>query len=192
MIDLQVQTNIENEFNIFTDGSALDNSQNSYAGYAVYMPKLNKLFSKSIIGTNNQAELEAIRFSLWYILKQFKLLENPDTEKSKFLRSSKLQSRFKLHKNIKKLILNNTIFIYSDSKYSIQMLTTNAKAKKNEDKINSCKELLEELNSYDITVKFIHVRAHTKQTDYISKCNDIVDKAAREKATIIKNMSKMA
>jgi ribonuclease HI len=54
---------------IFTDGSALSNSSNAKAGAAMYIPSLNVIYSKSMRGTNNQAELTAILFALRYIEK---------------------------------------------------------------------------------------------------------------------------
>ena len=43
----------------FTDGSALNNNKDAPAGWAFYIPKLKQLRYDSMIGTNNQAELEA-------------------------------------------------------------------------------------------------------------------------------------
>ena len=51
---------------IYTDGSALKNSQESPAGAAFYIPSMRILRSKSFIGTNNIAELIAIDYALWY------------------------------------------------------------------------------------------------------------------------------
>lgn len=150
------ESEIISNFNVFTDGSALKNSTNSSAGFASYFDKLNKLFSKSMIGTNNQAELEAISFSLWYINKNYELFKN--------------------------LIKNNIIYIYTDSQYSINVLTGKNTPSKNIEKINRCKNLIKNIQALSIEIKFIHVMAHTNQSDYLSKCNDLVDKAAREKA----------
>lgn len=57
----------------YTDGSALSNKKDAPAGWACYFPKLEKLFSKGIYGTNNQAELTAISFALYYSLKKLNL-----------------------------------------------------------------------------------------------------------------------
>ena len=54
---------------IYTDGSALKNSQESPAGAAFYIPTMKILRSKSFIGTNNVAELIAIDYALWYCLE---------------------------------------------------------------------------------------------------------------------------
>lgn len=54
---------------IYTDGSALRNSQESPAGAAFYIPSMNILRSKSFIGTNNMAELIAMDYALWYCIE---------------------------------------------------------------------------------------------------------------------------
>ena len=144
-------------FLIFTDGSALNNSQDSKAGWAVYMPSVHKLFSKSMIGTNNQAELEAIRFALWYVIENFDKL--------------------------RELFVDNEIVIKSDSKYSIDVVTGAKNSKLNVDRITQCKEFIETISNKGININFVHVNAHTNKKDFDSRCNDLVDKAAREKAS---------
>ena len=54
------------EMEIFTDGSAISNKKDACAGWAAYYVELDKLRSGSMHGTNNQAELFAIKTSLWY------------------------------------------------------------------------------------------------------------------------------
>lgn len=147
------QEDIHLKFNLFTDGSAINNSQNANAGWAVWFPLYKKLIAKEMIGTNNQAELEAIRFGLWYVIQNY-----IDTN-----------------------IPENTIYIYSDSEYAINSITGKHKPKVNSEKIHICKELIKEINTKHKIV-FIHVQAHTKGSDYLSINNAIVDEAARKRA----------
>ena len=142
-------------FDIFTDGSALSNSTVSPAGYAVYFPKLCRLFSKSMYGTNNQAELKAIQFALWFLDKNYKEIVDKLTPK---------------------------VVVYSDSMYCVKIMSKINTPKKNLEIIEKCFDLIEQLQQKGIHIEFIHVRAHTNMTDYLSKNNDIVDKAARKKA----------
>lgn len=143
----------ESYFAAFTDGSAIDNSRNANAGWAVWFPTKKKLIAKEMTGTNNQAELEAMRFCLWYFIQNFM---NED-------------------------IPNNTFYIYSDSEYVINAITGKHKSKLNTEKIHVCKELISQIKNKHAIV-FTHVRAHTKGTDYQSINNAIVDEAARARA----------
>ena len=52
----------------FTDGAALGNSSNSDAGWAFYIPELKISDSGYIIGTNNYAELMAMKKLFEYLL----------------------------------------------------------------------------------------------------------------------------
>lgn len=52
---------------IFTDGSALKNSKDSNAGWCYYLPKEGVIRSGFMIGTNNQAELQAIYEAFLYL-----------------------------------------------------------------------------------------------------------------------------
>lgn len=96
----------------FTDGSALSNKQNAPAGWACYFPSLKKLFSKGMLGTNNQAELTAISFGLYYALtklkiKKKKLIIKTDSEYSIKVIQSKNKPKLNEKKvmNCRKLIL---------------------------------------------------------------------------------------
>lgn len=142
-----------NKFTAFTDGSSLNNNKNAAAGFAVYFPSTKILIAKSMRGTNNQAELEAMRYCLWYISEKCKDIEIPD----------------------------NTIHIFSDSEYVINAVTGKHKSKANVEKINICKMLISKLKEKYL-IEFHHVFAHTKGTDFMSKYNALVDHAAREKA----------
>lgn len=53
---------------IYTDGSALGNAKNAFAGWACYFSDIKVLRSGAMRGTNNQAELHAISYALWYSL----------------------------------------------------------------------------------------------------------------------------
>jgi ribonuclease HI len=140
----------ENKFSMqaFTDGSALGNSQNSFAGSAVYFPSLKILLSKSFRGTNNHAELTAIEMALEYTLQNS---------------------------------LATSLLIFTDSQYSIKAATGVNRARKNFDLIMRIKELMKK-----IVVKYEHITAHTKKDDFFSKCNDKVDRKARERANELK------
>lgn len=72
---------------------------------------------------------------------------------------------------------NNHYIIYSDSNYSINSIITwkLTKSKLNYELIRKCKDLYEQCKE---RVRFEHVFSHTKKTDYISLCNNIVDKLA--------------
>lgn len=135
----------------FTDGSALGNSKTSSAGWAFYIPQLKRIHSNSMIGTNNTAELTAIKKCLEFILagKFFEQFENP------------------------------SFAIYSDSEYSIKAIKGINRVKANSELIEECQRLLK-IIEYPIT--FIHVKAHTGRSDFISRCNDVADKTARAKA----------
>ena len=149
-----------NMFTMFTDGSALKNSKTSPAGYAVYFPKIKKLFAKGMIGTNNQAELEALRFGLWYF--------------NEHVKNSRVQ------------IPNDTLIVFSDSEYSIRSIEGKYNGNANKEKIEECKRLVS-LIKEKYEVEFVHVVAHSGGTDFVSVNNDIVDKAAREEANKCKS-----
>lgn len=140
-------------FNIFTDGSALNNSKNAPGGAAVLFVNSPLLISCSKYGTNNVHELNAIRYALRTTLN-----------------------------NLSKFNIKNTINLYTDSEYSINVILGIYKAKANIELIEKCRYYLNELKKHHITVVFHHVRAHTNKTDAKSFCNDIVDKAANKAA----------
>lgn len=67
---------------IFTDGSALSNKKDACAGWAVYYVELDKIRSGNMHGTNNQAELFAIKTALWYCDEHLKLTDTAIVIKS--------------------------------------------------------------------------------------------------------------
>ena len=146
------------KFTIFTDGRALNNKAEAPAGMALYIPSKKILISKSMISTNNQAELEAIRFALWFFKERI-----PNNES----------------------IPDNILYIFTDSAYSINAITGKwKKLKENLAKINVCKMLIRQIEEErGVKVIFIHVKAHTGKKDFVSLNNNIVDQEARRKAT---------
>ena len=149
------------ELAIFTDGSALGNQKNAPAGCAVYIPCNKTLISRGIIGTNNQAELEAIRYGLWFMKNHVE--------------------------EFKEIIQNSNIYFLSDSEYSINAITGKNKVKMNENKIMACKILVRDIEKHGYKINFVHVMAHTGKTDFISYNNNIVDIAAKKRAMEMKN-----
>lgn len=130
----------------FTDGAAKSNAKNANAGWGVYIPKFKYFNSGSMKGTNNQAELEAVKQLLLY-------LSNID--------------------------LFSSVLIYTDSKYVIGIFVDNNKYKVNTELIDEIKELRKNIK---VKVGFKHVEAHTKKTDFVSRCNAVVDKLASDAA----------
>lgn len=145
-------------FTIFTDGSALSNAKDAPAGWACFFPWQKVLRSKSMTGTNNQAELEAIRYALWWF--SIKYISVP--------------------------IPNNTVYVFSDSEYAINSVEGKYKGKLNVAKIKAIQMLIEELKQKSKHVEFVHCRAHTGSNDFISINNAIVDHEARRQATELK------
>lgn len=149
----------ETKFTMFTDGSALNNGAEAAAGMAVYIPSRKILLSKPMIATNNQAELEAMRYGLWYFTQRFMTLTIPD----------------------------KIVYIFTDSEYVINTLSNKWKAKENLPKIKVCRMLVKQIEEKGLKVEFIHVKAHTKKKDFISLNNDIVDQEARRRANEMKS-----
>ena len=150
------------KFTIFTDGSALNNKASAPAGCAVYIPSVKRLLSKSMLATNNQAELEAIRYALWWFKENgSKYVPIPD----------------------------NKLYIFTDSNYSMNAISGKwKKLKENMPKITVCRRLIHDIKTtYKISTVFIHVRAHTRKKDFVSINNDIVDQEARRQATEMKS-----
>lgn len=147
------------KFTVFTDGSALNNKKDAPAGFAFYFPTTKTLISKGLIGTNNQAELEAMRYCLWYFIQKYIDVDIPD----------------------------NTLYVFSDSEYVINAITGKHNGKANKEKIEICKKLIREIMEKERKVEFIHVFAHTNGKDFISINNEIVDFAARKEATKMKS-----
>ena len=113
---------------IFTDGSALKNSKDSPAGWAVYYVELDKLRSGNMRGTNNQAELFAIKTALWYCDEKLNLIDTAIVIKSDSeyaINASTGKNKAKLNTeiiaDIKKLIKkledksNSVTFIHVDA-----------------------------------------------------------------------------
>jgi ribonuclease HI len=145
---------------IFTDGSTCGNGQAwAYGGIGIFFPYGDALnicepyLHQNV--TNNRCELYAIYFALGMIIP--------------------------IIKKYKKVI------IYSDSHYSIDSLTkwihtwrknewkdSKGKPVSNQDLIKPIYKLLKIYPQ----IKFIHVRSHTHQEDFLSQCNDTVDKLA--------------
>jgi len=145
---------------IFTDGSCVKkNGVPIKCGYGVHFPN-NELddISKSYKGTpltNQRAELYAI------------------------------------YKGIKTIVSNidfDTITIYSDSEYSIKSITlwiiswkkNGWKNSANKDVANQdiIKKIDKYMCKYENKIIFNHVKAHTKNTDSLSKGNRMADKLA--------------
>ena len=153
-------TDFSKELTVFTDGSALCNKKDAPAGWAMYIPCKKVLISKGMFGTNNQAELEAIRYALWYLKEHI-------NDYASYVHDAK-------------------IFILSDSEYSINTITGRYKPKTNTNKILACQILIRDLKKLGYKICFHHVMAHTGGSDYVSYNNNIVDVAARKRATELK------
>ena len=170
MTKIQQNSSIDyaHEITIFTDGSALSNSKTSAAGWGVYIPALKRSFSKGFIGTNNHAELEAIRVALWYFNERY-----DDT-----------------FANILNTINKHEIYIISDSEYSINAVTGVNKVKANKNIIDTCKKLISDIEqNRSVKIYFIHVNSHTNGNDFMSVNNAIVDKLARTAAENVNKSS---
>ena len=137
---------------IFTDGGAIKNAKNAPGGSAVLIVNLPLLVSCRKFGTNNERELDALRYALRAVVKNYE----------------ELCKHFNKH----------NVDVYSDSEYSINVITGKYKAKANQDLIKKCQYYLKELQTKDIEITFNHVKAHTSKTDNKSFCNALVDKAA--------------
>lgn len=150
----------ENDFCIFTDGSALSNAKNACAGSCIYIPKINFIVLKSMYGTNNIAELEAIRYASRYVFKNIERL-------SKFIK-------------------NKTIHIISDSEYSIKAILGINQVKANKELIEKAQYYIQEINKKGFVVNISKVRAHTTNKDFFSVCNKVVDMGAKLEAKTLK------
>ena len=155
----KTEVNYSKKFTVFTDGSALNNKKDAPAGFAFYFPTTKTLISKGLMGTNNQAELEAMRYCLWYFIQKYIEIDIPD----------------------------NTLYVFSDSEYVINAITGKNKVNANKEKIEICKKLIREITEKGKKLEFIHVFAHTKGKDFISINNEIVDYAARKEAAKMKS-----
>lgn len=156
------------ELTIFTDGSALGNSKTSPAGWGVYIPLLKISMSKGMTGTNNQAELEAMRVGLWYFRTNW-------------------DNKFK---RVLAQLGKTEIYIVSDSEYSIKAACGINSVNANKREIENIKSLIEEIQGLKVGVKMIHVNSHTNKTDFLSVNNAIVDSLASSKAKEMKEKNK--
>ena len=138
----------ENEISIFTDGSTIRKDNFIKYGYGVYIPELNIEISQPYIDDNPTNN----RCELTAILVGINII-------------------VKEYPNIKK------IHIYTDSKYSIIMLSKN---QYDIDTINlDLLEKIQQLINYNnLSINYYKVQAHTGYSDNISIANDIVDKLA--------------
>ena len=146
---------------IFTDGSSLNNAKKDKrkagAGCFITMNEkpivsISKYLSNS---TNNYTELYALFMSVAWVINSSKY-------------------KVDLYKNIE---------YYIDSKYVLDILTHKTK------NINTNKNIIYNINQLILSAKelgynfeYKHVKAHTKKKDFISKCNDHVDKLAKKAA----------
>lgn len=170
IVKVDVSKDYSKELAIFTDGSALSNSNSAPAGWGVYIPLIKKSLSKGIIGTNNQAELEAIRVALWYFKQYFDKI-------FKDLLSS--------------VVTRDAIYLISDSEYSMNVISGRYKASKNKDLIASCQTLIQQISdTLHVRVLFMHVNSHTNKQDFLSTNNAIVDTLARTRANEMKSSQK--
>lgn len=146
---------------VFTDGSYI--KQTDKCGYGIHFP--NKEFDdvsksfKQLPKTNQRAELYAIYKAIKIIHKKDKLYD---------------------------------ITIYTDSEYSINSYTkwiknweknnwigSNGKPIKNQDILKKTQNLIK---NHTGKIKFIHVKAHTNNTDFNSIHNSITDELAKNGA----------
>ena len=145
----------ENIVYIYTDGACIHNGKpNAKAGYGIFFGKDDKRnTSKPVIKgnqTNNYAELIAIN-------DIFDILENDE--------------------------INKNIVIVSDSKYAIRCCTDYGNKISDTNKNAPNKELI--IDTYNKVMKypnisFIHIYAHTTNTDIHSLGNDQADKLANK------------
>lgn len=147
---------------VFTDGACSHNGKkDAKAGFAVWFPEHKELSTKERLAsaesqTNQRAELRAIH------------------------RAIRILDEGGFH--------DEDILIYTDSDYCINCLTkwipgwvsrgwktAEGKDVLHQDLIRETSDLLVKFRSH----RFHHVRAHTGNTDDISKNNDVVDRMAR-------------
>lgn len=159
------QTHIHS-FNIFTDGSALSNSRESPAGWAAYLATIDVMLSGGMRGTNNMAELTAVKSALLEVIDKAHLVDG------------------------------QRCVIFSDSLYVIKLLLGKNKAKANLELVNECKALIASIRESNHKVGFIHVKAHRSKNQidpsdrkelYKWFNNRKVDTEAKRQASIIAN-----
>lgn len=151
--------NNSESIDMYTDGSLIPRNLSNYSGYGVYIPLLNIKISSAFDDenkTNNRAELTAIFIGLSQLLSYSGYMLN--------------------------------INIFTDSKYSILMLSKNKTITKdtlNYDILNNINDLILKLNQHNTcAINYIHIYAHTNNTDINSVNNNIVDQLAFSGAII--------
>ena len=87
--------------------------------------------------------------------------------------------------------IDKSIYLISDSKYSINILTRVNKAKINTDIIENIFKLEDMFKEHGISITYKHIEAHTKRKDKHSVANDLVDKTARDCAEHEKRIKKV-
>jgi len=158
---------------IFTDGSVCGNgTSRAYGGIGIFFPdgdapNVSEPFLDYVV-TNQRTELYAIFFAIGVIIKIIKHFDE--------------------------------IIIYSDSEYSINSLTkwapkwSRMKWKTSSgtqvQNLDLIKPIYKILQIYP-QIKFVHVRSHTKQKDYLSLCNDTVDHLATRGTEISRRLQKL-
>jgi len=151
---------------VYTDGSLIKKNGKIYCGYGIYFPnneykKISRKFKHEPI-TNNRAELYAILKTLVICnIINKKRIENNSQE-------------------IKQ------INIYSDSEYSIKTFNDWLPKWKITKKKYLNSDIIDQIDNFInqslFKIKFIHVRAHSKNNDIHSLSNNIVDELAKKGA----------
>jgi ribonuclease HI len=159
-------TIIDDEINVYTDGSYKKTKQGIKCGYGVYFPNneyksIGRKFTHEPI-TNNRAELYAILKAI--------ILCNKVNEKRKKLKKNEIKK----------------ITIFSDSEYSVKTLTiwykNWIKIGKNYLNKDIIDVIMDAIDTVKFKVKLQHIRAHTGKNDEHSKANDKADELAKKGA----------
>lgn len=144
---------------IYTDGSLIPRNLSNYSGYGVYIPILAVKISNAF-DDDNKTNNRAELTAIFVGLSQLLSYNG--------------------------YILN--INIFTDSKYSILMLSKNkiiTNETLNNDILNNINELILKLNQHNTCIiNYIHIYAHTNNTDINSVNNNIVDQLAFSGAII--------
>lgn len=150
----------------FTDGSSI-NQHKAGASCLVTIDRKNVVLIGKYLGnkTNNYAELYAIYMLLYWMINRRKY-----TDKAKMI---------------------SNIVVVSDSTYAINAVTGKNKANVNVEIIEKIKTLINKLRDDNVIISFKHVKSHTKNKDFESVCNDIVDKTANDCANNATNIYKL-
>jgi ribonuclease HI len=141
-------------YDIYTDGSLIRRDDNIFAGYGIYIPKLEFKHFEPLQGkkTNNRAELQAIL----YAINKFK-------DNKKAVLNIYTDSKYSI------LIFTSTGDKYKKNNYK----DSSGEDVKNKDLV---KKAVNIKNKYKIN--FIHVRAHTGLSDVHSMGNKMADELA--------------